>query len=405
MELINLLCRNRGKSRDKTFAETNRVLGKALSFAFFLFFFTARFSFLSAQQNQQPWWFALEQGKLYYRSGAYGNALMAFEDARRNREARFTRMEQDLVQFLSLPDVRRLGDSLDRVETYIAERGQTQAAAALAELYYRVPKQSLGGSAAKALEELDRLKAYPEAEFWLGETYSAEGELGLALGQYRKAYSGRDLLETPGFDAEILYKMAGIHRMRQEYQEMEKTLLEIITGQGPEGEKRDSLWAGGNGGYARAAMARVLENDGISRFLTLYRYDNAQVERAHRLLGFFYYASNRTPAAEHLMFSFLIQNTVLIGEVLRKEYDYTFSTLDALMDAVQRRQDLLAYIEETEYFKTLYYLGSSLFASGKLLPARQFWTFLAGRIEAGEWRVRAQGQLRSPYVDKAIEMP
>ena len=169
------------------------------------------------QQADRPWWYTLEAGKYLFRSGAYGDALITFEDARRDRIAQFTRMEQDMILLMSTPDVRRLGDSLDFIEKYIADRRETRAAAALAELYYRLPKDSLNGSAKRALEELNRLKSFPEAEYWLGETYRAEGELVLALRQYERAWESRSLLETPGFDAEILYRITDIHRMRQEY--------------------------------------------------------------------------------------------------------------------------------------------------------------------------------------------
>jgi hypothetical protein len=63
------------------------------------------------------------------------------------------------------------------------------------------------------------------------------------------------------------------------------------------------------------------------------------------------------------------------------------------------------YLDQVDYFRTIYFLGTSLYAAGRSLPARQLWTFLAGRGEAGEWQVRAQGQLRSSYIDRAIEMP
>ncbi|MDR0313382.1 MAG: hypothetical protein LBI14_07270 [Treponema sp.] len=367
-------------------------------FSLFIFLFSL-LSSLSLHAQSNPWWLSLEQGKQYFRNGAYGAALLAFEDARRIRWDRFSRMESDLIIALSTPALRRFGDSLDGVEAYCIEYRQDTAAQALRELYYYYPKELLGGSVLRVLEEIDRHKAYPEAEFWLGETYRAEGELGIALRQYQKAYDQRALLETPDFEVEILYKMVEIHRIRQEYQEMENRALEILRDSG-----RDALWAGES--FARASMARIMENDGISRFLTLYRYNNIQVEKAHRLLGFFYYSSNRhTQAAEHLMFVFLIQNTVLIEEVMRRDYDFTFSTLDALMEAMQRRPDLWLFMEEIEYFRTLYYLATSLYATGKLLPARQIWTFLSSRQEAREWRVRAQSQLVNPFIDRAIESP
>ncbi|MDR3166600.1 MAG: hypothetical protein LBT93_01545 [Treponema sp.] len=364
--------------------------------------------FVSAQMPvNQPYWLTLERGKRYFRNGAYGDALIAFEDARRERQAMYTRMEQALIDLLSLPEVRFLGDSLENVERYISDGYQVNAAAALEELYYRVSKGSLEGSVTRALEQLRLLKNYPEAEYWIGETYRVEGELGIALRQYQKAYEQRVFLENPGFDAEILYRMVDIHKARQEYTEMERRALEIIEGNSFEGSPRDPLWSEGADTFTRNAMTRILETDGIDRFLTLYRYLNPVVERAHRLLGFYYYASGRhNRAAEHLMFASLIQNTVLIEEIIRNLFDFTFSSLETLMEEILKRPVLLAYIDEVEYYKTLYYLGAALYGStGALTPAGSLWTFLNRQPQAGEWRGRAQRQLRSPFVEQALEMP
>jgi tetratricopeptide (TPR) repeat protein len=322
----------------------------------------------------------------------------------------YAAMEQDLINFLSIPEVRRLGDSLSLLETYIAARGQASAAAALEELYYRVPKDSLNDSAQRALEELSRLKDYPEAEYWIGETYRAEGELGVALVQFEKAYVQRAMLENPGFDVDLLYKIADVNRKRHEYTKMERRLREIVEGTVQDGSPRDSLWAGTGSAqrFARNAMARILENDGLARFLTMYRYNNLGVERAHRLLGFYYFATGRQspgPARDHLTFAFLIQNTVLLEEVSRGRFDYTFTDLESLLEEARRKPSLLSYLEECEYYKTAYYLGNALYGDGKVGTAREFWTFLVGQEEAGEWRGRAQAQLQSPFVEKAVENP
>jgi len=359
-----------------------------------------------AAQATQPWWYTMEQGKLLFRKGSYGDALITFEDARRQRIAQFTRLEEDFIFLLSIPEVRRFGDSLEYVERYISERHENAAATALNELYYRIPKGTINGSVSRALKELDRLKGYPEAEYWLGETYRAEGEIGLALRQYEKAWSERSLLETPGFEIEILYKITEMHRIRGNYQEMEKRANEIIEGPGLNGLPRDSLWTGsslGSSNQIRAAMIRILENEGVNRFLTLYRHNNTDTERAHRLLGFFYYSSSRyTQAMEHLMFAFLIQNSLLIEEVIRRDYDYNFSSLENLMAVVQRRPELAAFIEETEYYRTVYYLATALYASGKTRPAAQLWAFLAASNNAGEWGNRARRN-PSPYIERPLE--
>jgi tetratricopeptide (TPR) repeat protein len=349
-------------------------------------------------RGNSPYWYTLERGKHYFRSGDYGEALAAFESARDERRSLYSRMEQDLIDLLSVPDVRRLGDSLDLVEGYIAERGYIDAAAALAELYHRVPKNSLGNSARAALAAIGRYKAFPDAEYWIGEAYRVEGEYGIALRQYERALEQRTLLETPEFDLEILYKIADIHRLRQEYAAMEERLLEILI--------RDTLWQEDTSSFIRTAMVRTLENEGVGRFLTLYRYSNQNVERAHRLLGFYYHALGRhNRGAEHLIFAFLIQNSVMIEEILRTEFDFTFSSLEALMAQTLRRSALQIYMEDVEYYRTIYYLGTSLNGSGKSQPARELWSFLSRRNDASEWSARSAAQLRGPFLERAVETP
>ncbi|MCL2070327.1 MAG: hypothetical protein FWH19_05005 [Treponema sp.] len=363
--------------------------------------------FLAAGMSwaQQPWWFTLERGKQHFRNGFYGDALLAFEDARRERIDYYTRMEQDMILLLSIPEVRILGDSLEFVERYITERRETRAAAILAELRHRLPPNTLGFSALQVLEELDRLKPYPEADFWLGETFRVEGELGQAVRYYERALANIALLENPEFEIEILYKLTEAHRIRSEYQEMERRAREIIEGRGLSGVPRDSFWATPQMSQMRTAMLRFLETEGVDRFLTLYRHNNPLTERAHRFLGSFFYVSNRhAQASEHLMFAFLIQNTVIIDEIIRFEFDYTFSTLDDLMLQVQRRPEILAFIEETEYYRTIHHLATALFATGRTRPARELWAFLAGSADAGVWGDRARRSV-NPVIERAVEMP
>ena len=358
----------------------------------------------------RDWWYTLERGKQMFRQGDYGNALLNFEDARRQRRAMFDRMERDLIDLLSITEVRRLNDSLDWVERYIEERHYSGAADALNELYFRIPKETFGNSITAALKELGTLGDYPEAEYWIGETYLVEGELTLALIQFQKALDLRQLLENPDYATELLYKIADIRRIRQEYNEMEGVFLSILS--------NDSLWSGeGSAGntdllpgtslsFAKQAMIRTLENNGIDRFITQYRYSNNKSADAHRILGFYYYTSGRhSRAQEHLMFAFLIQNTVIINEILDRSFDFSFTTLEALSAEINRNPLLLDYVEKNEYYKTAYYFASSLHGNGKTFPARGIWNFLSTQNNAGEWRTRAISQLRSSRVERIMEMP
>ena len=386
---------------------------KKLTTVVIILFFLIFSNNLFAQPVSPPWWLSLEYGKQRFRTGDYGAALILFEDARRDRRAMYEQMERDLIHLMSLNDVRRIGDSLDRVERYSIERRYTAASAALEELYYRIPKSSFNNSASSALAAFNKLKNYPEAEYWIGEVYRVEGELNLALSQYRRALTMKDSLEDPGFSVTLQYKIASILRTRQEYTEMEKVLHSIIA-------ETDTLWANASaveGGaavipyaqasasFARTSMTRTLTERGINRFLDMYRYDNTTVEQAHRLLGFYYAAQGRPSAEQHLMFSFLIQNSIIIEEVRRRKYDFTFTNLTDLAKETERNQLLLSYIDEVEYYKTAYYLGASLYRNGRAAVARAFWNFLASQPQAGEWHSRASSQLRNPRFEPIVEMP
>ncbi|MDR2768451.1 MAG: hypothetical protein LBB82_09035, partial [Treponema sp.] len=179
--------------------------------------FTAVFVCAAASgfaQNTEPFWLTLEQGKRLFREGEYGEALKCFENARREKESKYAKLEQDLIAVLSIREVRRLGDDLGRVDVYIQKEFRVAAANALNELYYKFPRTALKNSALQALESLGSLKNYPEAEYWIGEIYRSEGEYGIALAQYQKAYDQKELVEASGFGLDIFYKMADIYALR-----------------------------------------------------------------------------------------------------------------------------------------------------------------------------------------------
>ena len=104
------------------------------------------------------------------------------------------------------------------------------------------------------------------------------------------------------------------------------------------------------------------------------------------------------------MVAFLIQNSVIINEIIRREHDFTFSTLEELMTHVRPNSQLALFMEETEYYRTAFYLSSVLQATGRTRPAAQLWAFLAGSENAGDWGDRAR-RSPTPIIERAIEHP
>ncbi|AEJ19641.1 tetratricopeptide repeat protein [Gracilinema caldarium] len=355
---------------------------------------------LSAQTNGEPYWLLLERGKQYYRSKTYGKALIAFEDAKRTRNELYLRMQKDFIEFLSADEVRVLGDSINKISLYLKDRPNKRISDILSEIHYHFPESIIQDSAQKIISLFDILRLYPEAEYWIGEVYREEGEAAIALQQYMRALSQQHIVGNEEFTTQIQYKIADMYHILGNYPQYEKTLIEIVS--------KDSLWNGDSRSesFMRTAMFRTLIDDGVNRFLTLYRHEDTQAERAHRILGFYYYATGRyDKSIEHLTYAFLIQNSMLIKEYQLREYGFVFNDYLDLIHRLVRFSDLETYIQDVDYYKTNYYLAAALYATGRRSTAMYLWTVLSKNTRTSEWQKRSQMQLKNPYIEPINERP
>jgi hypothetical protein len=104
------------------------------------------------------------------------------------------------------------------------------------------------------------------------------------------------------------------------------------------------------------------------------------------------------------MFSFLINTTLIINELIRNRYDFEFASLEAALEEAEADPALIAFMDSTDYYKTLYYLGCALYANGKATVARELWNIVGGRNAiAGEWATRSAKQLKSPVIERPRE--
>ncbi len=361
-------------------------------------------STLQAQDPTPPYWRLLEDGKVLFDKGQYGDALLSFEDAVRTRKGYYEKLGGDLVQVLSLADFRRLGDSLDAVEKLLGEKKLEDAAQAL-RVAKNASKSRLNGSASAALDTLNTLRDYPEAEYWIGEVFRVEGENDLAIGQYNKAWEHRANLDVPDDAVHFLYAEADILLDKGNYQGREEILGRIID--------LYPLWLGSGSSFAKSAMERTLRDEGIDALLRLYRVEPSLALDAYRELGLYYYSTGRHDrATTALMAAALISSSVLLDTLGRQGGEFVYTSLaDALnLDRNLRPSNpavwrLRAYLDQVDYYGVLYYLGSSLFAQGYRRSAEGLWRVIGSSKQAGDWATRAKLQLLHPTIEAPLERP
>jgi tetratricopeptide (TPR) repeat protein len=355
------------------------------------------------------WWWTLELGKGQFRAGQYGDALATFETAVTQRQDTYKQFYNDMITMLSKPDAIPLGDDLQQVEGFVKATNQTEAQAALNELDYRVGLDTMHDSVKAVLAALQNLENYPEADYWIGECYRVEGEPAMALTQYNEALKHADLFEKKGFDIDILYSMAAVYQSQGSNVNYESTLLAILNANDPSGAARGGLWAQENDTFARSSMVRILTNNGIDRFLSLYRDDNTESLKAHTMLGMYYYQNGKyDEASQQLMYAFLIPMSFCMEKTSAYDATWEYSTIDGLfskMRGARPLQSVLKWLADNDFYKTAYFFACSLFASSRNKPASDIWTFLAGlpagNIDTDQWRSRSILQTHSPAIDLA----
>ena len=347
---------------------------------------------------QDQYWMLLEKGKNLFRDKLYGDALLYFEDAVRARKDLFVKANENLIAALSFSEVRSKSDDLAAVEKVLEDKKLEEAKKVLALVYKLVPRESFGNSVKAVLDMLKALQAYPEGDYWIGEVFRVEGETSIALAQYRKALNNKDLFEIPDDARQLLYRMADLQSLRREYKAMEESLEDILS--------EDMLWSDPSRAFTRIAMERTLFNDGLDRFLILYRHHAPFAYRAHRDLGIYYYRTGRHDrASRHLMFAFLIASSIILDELRYIDIEYKFSTFSESLKPALKNDSTKAYMVSNEFSMTMYYYGAALFANGQRRTANELWHSIPVLADNGEWRSRASRQLTTPFIEPTTLVP
>ncbi len=246
---------------------------------------------------------------------------------------------------------------------------------------------------------------FPEAEMAIGDIYAGEGAYALAKRQYEKAYELRTGMEVAEEKYVVLYRLAELQENRELFRDMQDYLHEVL---------KDQPYFNGEqfSKFQNAFLSTYFEK-GLDHLFKLYRMEEvAFAASAHSRLGWFYYRTGLyTPTAiMHNLFALDIIVTEAMQEIRTIAPDYEFSTVVDFLDASFKRENLSAYLVESEFVKIMYYLATSTYAASYPSLANSTWRILASYPFASEVLANGAGvyvdlsrrQLESPWVDPYI---
>ncbi len=377
-------------------------------------------------RSADPSWLQYQEGLRLSERRRFDEALLSFKDAIETRASLFDRVSRDVEAALATKEAARAKGSLSALVELLAARDlipqdleATEAKAGssivaeLGLLRERSPSNPLRGLIDAVLLVVDErglsrigdstdalrkaaadLRYYPEAEFGIGRIYLAEGEARLAELQMLRAYDMSGSLELGDDRYAMLESLADVYKAQGDLQDYEQRLREIADASDLFAAKDD---------FYRNAMERTLAQQGVDKFMTLYRVDEGFATRAYSSLGSLYLEAGRPLAVIYLAAAVNAVLTREIDEIKVDEPDYAYAGLADLASRIAAGREMWAYASNSGLWRDMVLLGEALAQGGSRDTARELWSAVAstlGRAEprlgrADPWRKRAAADFAS----------
>jgi tetratricopeptide (TPR) repeat protein len=363
-----------------------------------------------------PSWLLYQDGLRLYGEKRLGEAIEAFKKAAESRAELFALCARDLdaaaetkealkargrlselLRLLALRDLiphkydeirTKSGGSIVSEMRLLRETSPSSPLRGLIDASLLVVEERglarVGDSLAALKKEVEFLKSYPEAEYAIGRAYLAEGELGLAELQIRRACEMSESLESPEARYDMLYALAGVRKSKSDLKGYETTLREI--------SDASELFAAKDEHY-RGSMERTLRERGFDKFMAMYRVEQGPWVRAYSALGELYLGDGRTISTIYLAAA---TNAILcrsIDEIRIDEPSYAYAGLSELLSRILADREMALFAAESDLWKDLKLLGDSLAVSGYRESAREIWSAMKASPAPQPWRKRASESL------------
>lgn len=268
----------------------------------------------------------------------YGKVLKYSEDAILYRKQRIENQINTLKNSLSAKRVQAAGDHFDPVLNVLDNRKEYETASIINYYIKKKGKDYFEDSVSNLLKYLENSKDFPEAHKIIGDIYKLEGEYSFAEEYYLMALQKSDVLDIPDEKYEILYMLAEISRLENDFPKMEVRLLNILA---EDKNFRDSA-------LKRSMKGTIAANkkDSMEKFFNLYRADSYNCINAYNQLAEYYHEEKENEKALEYAALAVITGFSRINEIL------------SLRNSVYEYENLEGFFQEASFYSDVIEWGS-----------------------------------------------
>ena len=356
---------------------------KSFVLLFFTFFAVNVFSVdLINEDSVQSY----RDAKSFFLNKEYGKALDKCEEAITFRKENVLEEVSIITEALKPKQVQRAGDDLAAVLKVLNERNEKRPISVINKYIKLKGEDYFENSISKLISHIQQKEHYPEVYKLIGDIYKLEGEYKFAEDYYKKALDNSNVLNIPNDRFELLYSLAEISEINEDYKRMEIRLLNILTD--------DSTYK--NKALSKALLNTVVSNkkDCFEKFFELYRGNNYFSLKAYSKLSDYYYSIQDYDKAFNFCALNVITSIAKIQEVISsRDITFEFKNIENLLYHVQYYDDIIKWGNDNEIWSSFNLLAKITKELGNIDFTEKLLKVLAQFSPEEYWRKEAVLQL------------
>lgn len=312
------------------------------------------------------------QAIIAYDSMDYGSALKYSEDAILYRKQYIESQISALKKSLSAKRVQVAGDNIQSILQILEQRNE-DACINIINYYLKIKGiDYFENSMQKLLKYLEESMVYPEAHKLIADIYKLEGEYDFAENYYQLALKNSDVLDIPAEKYDILYMLAEISRLKNDYQTMEVRLLNILV------EDKAFMDKALNNAMIHTITSN--KRNSMEKFFNLYRANSYLSIDAYNQLAEYYYKNNNIDKAINFAALSTITSFTKINDIISsRNSEYEYKSLSTFFQEAAFYEDIVKWGNDTKAWSSFNILakyskeaGYSYFAKDLLKVLVQF---------------------------------
>ncbi len=324
--------------------------------------------------------------KSFFLNKEYGKALDKCEEAITFRKENVLEEVSIITEALKPKQVQRAGDDLSAVLKVLNERNEKRPISVINKYIKLKGEDYFENSISKLISHIQQKEHYPEVYKLIGDIYKLEGEYKFAEEYYKKALDNSNVLNIPNDRFELLYSLAEISEINEDYKRMEIRLLNILTD--------DSTYK--NKALSKALLNTVVSNkkDCFEKFFELYRGNNYFSLKAYSKLSDYYYSIQDYDKAFNFCALNVITSITKIQEVISsRDITFDFKNIENLLYHVQYYDDIIKWGNDNEIWSSFNLLAKITKELGNIDFTEKLLKVLAQFSPEEYWRKEAVLQL------------